>query len=259
MQNLTVTVGKTEVVVEVPEMFQLVADLLPVIQQYFGANKVKAVLADSLFKQVGGSYKKQAWINRVIKHHHMIEDEDYTVFIMDVNDPANAAEVARNRGAAPTRVYFTPQAAVSILANAGTLEASKLAKYMYWLTDAGTPAFLRFHEEIVAKKDLIIASKNRAIEAEGAYAVELARLSGHNGNTTKAHIRANELRSEEVARQTRDAETIEKHELLLERIATDGARYLEKKDLLKLKEVFVGVADQVKRMKAGDVWCAHYK
>lgn len=161
-QSITVMVGATPTEVTLPDVFQAMSDILPIVLQYFGDTKVEAVLATDLWKQVGGTYKKQAWIDKVVKHCHLVEGEDYTVFIMDVNDPANAAEVARNRGVAPTLVYFTPCAATHILATAGTLEAKKLHRFMYWVANAATPVLLKQLEK--AKAEALL-EKSKAAHA----------------------------------------------------------------------------------------------
>lgn len=225
LPTVPVVVAGTVINAPMPEIYRSLIAALPIVVEFFGDTKASAVSADTLHRRVGGTYKKGAWLKRVIDDCRLVEGVDYIQTKLNENDPDNAQAFIRD-GRLAAATSFTPKAAAKVISRSNADEAHTLFDFMYAVVDASAPYLIKE----LALKNAEINNFNLEYNAGFKKSIETAKSLGFDGRTQMIN-QINEIK-------VRDD--------LITQLREEGAKAVGYKSLERLIEKAAGHLHKVK-------------
>ncbi len=146
LPTLTIEHGDLQLTATLPEVFQALSMVLPVVNKFFGSSKSQYVSSRDLHAALEVKKDHSSWVAYVVKQYDLVEDMDYFVERLDKMDPANWPAIKANGGKVPAVFLFPPKLAARIATMTKTEMGMRVWEYMYAVTDAAHDAVVKHYQ-----------------------------------------------------------------------------------------------------------------
>lgn len=186
MSQITITHKSQALTVQLPEIFEKLALVLPVASSLFGVARHTTVSSRDLHSSLEVSRDHATWVKQQIANLRLVENVDYVTTTFDPTK-FSLAEVKASGGRIRVDYFFSLNASQHIAAMSKTEVGHNIREYLFAVTQATFSAIEGAYMKQLAQKQDQVDNHKRMRDESEADCMTLAKKQGYNSISLALH------------------------------------------------------------------------